>query len=61
MMIILDQLEGFFKILNSDRDQEDHENYINGCSEKSLVCPKWGIVGPKMKSSQNSGFDVSFF
>ena len=43
----------FFLNFNNERGWQLHENYINGFSEKMLVCPKLGMVGEKMKGSQN--------
>ena len=38
----------FFEILHNERDQEVHENYINGFSGKKVILGKWAILGLKM-------------
>ena len=41
--------------MNSERDQEAHENYINSFSEKVLTWGKWAIFSLEMACPHTSG------
>ena len=41
----------FFEILNNERDQEVHGNYINSCSEKTSHLGQLSHFGPKNGAS----------
>ena len=48
ILITLDPLEEFFKILRNEKGQWVHESNNNGLYQTNLVKDNWAIVGPKM-------------
>ena len=55
IVIILDPLQDFFKILHSEKGQQVDESNDNGFYQQKIVQDKWAILDPKMAHPHNSG------
>ena len=61
ILITLDPLEEFFKILHSEKGQWVYEINNNGLYQKKFVQNKWAILDPKMAHPHNSGSALRVF
>ena len=52
ILITLDLLQEFFKILYNENSQYVDESNNNGLYQKKFVQDKWAILGPKMAHPQ---------
>ena len=61
ILLILDPLSEFFKILHNEKAQQVDENNNNGLYQKNVVHNKWDILGLKMAQPHNSGLALRIF
>ena len=55
ILITLDPLQEFFKILQNEKCQEVDESNNNGLYQENFVQNKWAILDPKKAHPHNSG------
>ena len=60
MLITLNPLSEFFKILHIGKGQQKDES-TNGLFQRNFVHDKWAILGTKMAHPHNSGSAVRMF